>query len=255
MPSSGRGPACSTGGANGSGTMRAIRGRGEALGSRDGVQHLEPAIRGPTDGPGPRGEGAQHRAQARLDAKNCHLLRSFEDHADRVRKRRASDLLADTGPSAAERLAALRRRIADKSAGHRVVAEVGSVQQQECGQGRGGVRAQAAEGSRASPNASADALDDNSAWSIEDRKIHQEVVHDEFGCTACSSRSSGEGASGVLASMDTGLGVGNQSPQAVAKRQGAASPPATAVIASAACVAWHDVAAGGCSVDAPDGAR
>jgi hypothetical protein len=254
MPTEGSGTACSAGGADICSAVHTIRGRGDALGSRDVVRQLEPAISGPAVGPGPRWGDAQCRAQARLDAKNHHLLRSFEDHADRVRKRRASALDAAPGPSAVERLAALRRRVAARSAGHRMVDEAGTSPLKGCEQGREGVGAQAAEGFSISLIAGADDLENISAPSIEDDKIHQ-AVHAEFGDTACSVSGGGAGDNGALVSSYIGHGVGMQLPQAAALRQGADPPPASAALAAAARVAWHGVASGGGGVCAPDGAR
>ncbi len=67
-------------------------------------------IRGHSSVPGPTADIGRSRAQQRLSAKNAHLARSLADHAERVAKR---DLMGDRplGASAAERMAALRRRI------------------------------------------------------------------------------------------------------------------------------------------------
>ncbi len=121
-----------------------IRGRGAAPGKRGGAHSAVDAaqtlgghgrgvapIRGHSEVPGPRGNGAgtadtddadaknvarAWKAQRRLDAKNAHLAASLHAHAERVLKR---DAAGDrpSAPSPAERLAALRRRIAGKTLG------------------------------------------------------------------------------------------------------------------------------------------
>ncbi len=54
-------------------------------------------------------------AQSRLDARNAHLAISLADHAERV-ARRGDEGSRPTTITAAERLAALRRRVAEKQA-------------------------------------------------------------------------------------------------------------------------------------------
>ncbi len=72
-------------------------------------------IRGPTAGPGATEVGPLSRAQMRLNAKNSHLWRSFDDHADRVARRKAACQDDGGAPSAAERLAALRQRVMQRA--------------------------------------------------------------------------------------------------------------------------------------------
>ncbi len=99
------------------GDAGAIRGRGAPPGAgaqlRPGGQaHAADGapIRGHDQVPGPPAGLERGREQRRLDARNSLLARSLADHADRVAKR---DLQGDRqrGASAAERIAALRRRI------------------------------------------------------------------------------------------------------------------------------------------------
>ncbi len=109
-----------------------IRGREIPLGERGNIQtgtemrrdgargDPDRTIRGPGRGPGTGEEGKRRSAEAKLAAANAHLWRSLEDHAERVEKRKAEDarcLEQPNGPklSAAERMKALRRRIADKA--------------------------------------------------------------------------------------------------------------------------------------------
>ncbi len=74
-------------------------------------------IRGPLTEPGARSGrgGATATPQQRLNARNAHLSISLAQHADRVRKRQQECLNEEVGPTPAERVAALRRRIAEKS--------------------------------------------------------------------------------------------------------------------------------------------
>jgi hypothetical protein len=108
-----------------------IRGRSTSLGHRGGARANEPMdhgseghvrrIRGPGPGLGQGAGGGRRRsAEDRLAAANSHLWRSLEDHADRVAKRKAAEARdggrpCETMLSAAERMVALRRRIAMKS--------------------------------------------------------------------------------------------------------------------------------------------
>ncbi len=89
-----------------------IRGRDLPPGTRgQAVDSTE--IRGQRHLPGPTAEAGVARAQERLNAKNVHLARSLADHAERVNRRSiAGD--RPVGPSAAARLEALRRRVAER---------------------------------------------------------------------------------------------------------------------------------------------
>ncbi len=118
------------------GDAREIQGRGTSLGAlarhlgagdaahrgrADGhsgdaadVDH-QPIIRGPSNRPGAGLMGRSLDAQARLDAKNAHLRTSLQQHADRVRKRASGGQLDAGRHTAQERLAAIRRRVAEKT--------------------------------------------------------------------------------------------------------------------------------------------
>ncbi len=61
------------------------------------------------------GDVARGRAKARLDAANSHLKISLDDHAERVSRRRERQRSPECKPSAADRLAALRRRVAARA--------------------------------------------------------------------------------------------------------------------------------------------
>ncbi len=83
------------------------------------------SIRGLGVEPGPSRDDRERRAQERLDARNSHLRRSLDDHAERVSKRRSQRLHEEPGQSAAERMSALRRRVAERSARTRGDTHVG----------------------------------------------------------------------------------------------------------------------------------
>ncbi len=102
----------------GDGAMGQIRGRGLSPGATssglmaaDTQADSGPRIRGHGSVPGSGGDARAARAQQTLNARNAHLARSLADHAERVAKRNAcGDRPA--GPSAMDRMNALRRRIA-----------------------------------------------------------------------------------------------------------------------------------------------
>ncbi len=88
----------------------AIRGRVQAPGTRGSMDAV--ADRAHES----RGSTAASQAQRRLDAKNAHLTESLKAHAERVSKR---DAAGDRPPALApaDRIAALRRRVAGRSMG------------------------------------------------------------------------------------------------------------------------------------------
>ncbi len=102
---------------------RPISGRGLSLGAQptdaatdivqDGAD-ASAAIRGPIEGLGPRDADAdsRSRAQRRLDARNAHLQRSLEAHAERVARKRTQTEYRGGEATAADRLEAIRRRLA-----------------------------------------------------------------------------------------------------------------------------------------------
>ncbi len=109
-------PRCA-GASSDNGEAAEIRGRGSpprASVHLPTVGHAQAAeatpIRGHDQVPGPSAGIGRDRAQQRLDARNSHLAQSLADHADRVARR---DMQGDRqrGASAAERIAALRRRV------------------------------------------------------------------------------------------------------------------------------------------------
>ncbi len=81
-----------------------------------------PEIRGRVTSPGTRKISPLDRARERLAARNAHLATSLNLHAERVEKKRKSQAATDAGTAtAAERLAAVRRRLyarMDKGAAH-----------------------------------------------------------------------------------------------------------------------------------------
>ncbi len=127
-------------------------------GEVDGAAHAAAQIRGPLTEPGARrGGGPAATAQQRLDARNAHLSISLAQHADRVRKRRQECPNAGVGPTPGERVAALRRRIAEKrlrGQAHDAAVEVGG-------------------GSTSAPGVDEQSREEPTAWSNEDpHKIH-----------------------------------------------------------------------------------
>ncbi len=73
-------------------------------------------IRGRGTSPGTRRPTPQERAHEKLASRNAHLARSLRDHAERVEKRKARERSPVAAATAAERIAAVRRRIAVRQA-------------------------------------------------------------------------------------------------------------------------------------------
>ncbi len=98
------------------GERRPIRGRHQPPGAGNGAGPAA-AIRGPHLGLGPSAAetDARSRAQRRLDAQNAHLRLSLEAHAERVATKRGQNAHSGVTQSAADRLNALRRRVADRA--------------------------------------------------------------------------------------------------------------------------------------------
>ncbi len=86
-----------------------------ALGQRAGVVLDDERINGPPARPGAIGGVSTSREQRRLDKLNANLTRSFADHAERVEKKRARGTSGDRPATAAERMAAIRRRLRERS--------------------------------------------------------------------------------------------------------------------------------------------
>ncbi len=101
-----------------------IRGRGPTPGAQSSNAVQTDAIRGPVDGPGAhQQDGRLSGAQQKLALRNWHLRISLEHHAERVNNKRNRAQGGSGGPTATERLAALRRRIADRAEGRHADAE------------------------------------------------------------------------------------------------------------------------------------
>ncbi len=92
--------------------------RGDDAATRTGGEQAA-AIRGQAILPGPTAgpRGGRAREQAALEARLAPLARSLQDHAERVAAKRARSGEAAAGPTAATRLEALRKRVADKCEG------------------------------------------------------------------------------------------------------------------------------------------
>ncbi len=144
-------------------SLHSIRGRGRPPGAL--VARSDRCMEGQVTTPkiGTEGGDARSRAQARLDAKNSHLRNSLADHEERVNRRRARQPSPETRPSTAERMAALRRRVAARAEGMK----------------------NATVGDTHAPRRSADAGDQCDGSTIEVVKIHWE--HGESGGEDCES--------------------------------------------------------------------
>ncbi len=208
------------------GRRLAIRGREPAPGATGSVQAT---IRGPSGGPGTRtadSSSADITAQMRLAAKNRHLQRSLDDHAERVEKRRAMEGDAAAKPSAAQRLEALRRRIAERG----ITTSHSASAREQCEQDqRGGANGGPADERRAGEGV------DEVARRNELLKIHLsecmpvQRIHDP----ACVDRCSDEEAVGRRYVEMAGM-------QFAAAGVGSASLP-TATANAASRVAWHAI--------------
>ncbi len=179
-------------------------------------------IRGPDDdGLGPNGDVVDSRAaraQARLQARHSHISISLADHAERVAAKRARDALvpvSEPQPAAAQRLEALRRRVAARAARTTALDDV---------RPRGTADGLAAHGGAAatSPEAGAGALETGSG-TIEVQKIQWDT---RWGIGGRADTASGGGGGGQGSSSSAGVAD-------------AAVRPANAAAAAACHFAWH----------------
>jgi hypothetical protein len=217
-----------------------IRGRGTTPGASSSDGAPPAIIRGPDGRP-----GGQHlsgcepsAAQRRLDRRNWHLRTSLQLHAERVNNKRSHAQTVDDGLSAAERLDALRRRIA-----LREQSRQGGVAVRDVGRGRDAIdpvnrpstcwTATAAD-SCTQPETGATGHADRQDTSNEDGKMHSTRVHvGRIRSTACTGRSSAEFHN---AAEESGLhGAGSDHDSGMQE----ATPPAAAAAAAARYVAWH----------------
>ncbi len=123
---SGEGPAAAGDRAHGR-IARAVRGRDASPGAEEehrresamghGSTAGQAGIRGHGFAPGAGAEAKQQKARERLAARNAHLQQSLADHVERVANKMKTHggQEARSGPTAAERLQALKRRVAMKS--------------------------------------------------------------------------------------------------------------------------------------------
>ncbi len=94
--------------------MHDVGGRQDEVGAgRD--MHAAP-IRGRDISPGTRRLTPMERAREKLASRNAHLARSFRDHAERVEKRKARERSPEVTITPADRIAAIRRRLAARQA-------------------------------------------------------------------------------------------------------------------------------------------
>ncbi len=182
-----------------------------------------PTISGPLTGPGPRTQEYKSGAQIRLEARNAHLRWSLEAHAERVARKRGQADCGGARPSAADRIEALRRRLAAKTAS-RAAAEL----QGDDGRGHS-VAAVPATGTSASAS--------SSSGRNELRKIHFD--------TTCTDRIQ-DGPAWEAHRSGGGAQVAGGSAGAAAREQpctaadlGRRSRVASSVEDAASGVAWH----------------
>ncbi len=186
-------------------------------------------IRGPLTEPGPRcSGGSAATAQQRLNARNAHLGISLAQHAERVRKRNLECPNAGAGPTPAERIAALRRRIEERrmhgGPAHNVAEDAGSASCGAAGIDKHG-RAEAAR------------------WSNEDPyKIHQ-CTNNEDSVYGIRDDTAGGGGRG---GRDLGAGSSHGAQESFARgdghnsgADGVAVSAMTAAEWAAGHVAWH----------------
>ncbi len=227
-----------------------IQGREHAPGRALTVGSQTAAIRGPTDGLGPRCTDAQARAQERLDDRNWRLRRSLDDHGDRVRRKRELQQQAQCGPSPSERMAALRRRVASRSSRMRAEGVDETLPRGTTAEGshhgRRDERGEDVDAGIVAPATGGETSVDPSSGSNEDRKIHQLQVHggrDRIRDTACQDRGhlgacTGEDAAEVRMEAV----AGHVEAQDAYERRGIVAPPSGDVTAAASTVAWHSCA-------------
>ncbi len=126
--------------------------------------------------PGTAGGDALSRARRRLAARNSLLEQSLADHAERVDRRNRDGDRAQQ-PTAAERMAALRRRLVERQAAYHLGSATGTPHRLAVGEaalpcsGGGATSLDGATQLRASTSSVA-ARDAINAPSIEDAKIH-----------------------------------------------------------------------------------
>ncbi len=97
-------------------------GRQDEVGVAEGMHTAR--IRGRDTSPGTRRLTPLERAREKLAARNAHLARSFNDHAERVEKRKAQGRSPTGIATAAERIAAIRRRLAARQAAEGMVTDL-----------------------------------------------------------------------------------------------------------------------------------
>ncbi len=219
-----------------------IRGRDATPGARGSDDALPATIRGPDGRPGAQLDGGVvlSTAQKQLDRRNWHLRTSLELHAERVRDKRGRAQGESGGPTAAERMDAIRRRIAQRergrsrSEGAATRGATSSHDAAEMANCPASSRAAPATGSCTQPETGAAGRVDRQVSSIEDGKIHLNQVHaGRMRTTACIGRSSAGVYNAVVESGLHGDENDHDSgPQAV-------TPPAAAAAAAARYVAWH----------------
>ncbi len=203
----------------------AIRGRDHTPGARGSIG----AAAGHVHEHEGRGDAATSLAQRRLDAKNSHLTESLKAHAERVSKR---DAAGDRQPALApaDRIAALRRRVAARStdAGGGAMAR-GEDRQRASHQATG--TAGAAEPETGFTHQGAPAV-----GTSEVQKMHQSCMAGvEFTTTACvvgplrNMHAEGSDAVGAVAVAGSGGGHVDQARAAAARRVAwhTAAPPST----------------------------
>ncbi len=142
-------------------------------------------IRGHDLVPGPAGADALSRARQRLDARNSLLAQSLADHAERV-DRRSREGSRTQQPTVAERMAAIRRRLAERQTavgqGSAIDAPRGKAGGEAASSGGGGGASEVDGAFHLRTGTSGtDVRNDLGAPSKEDVKIHYVREEDAIG--------------------------------------------------------------------------
>ncbi len=230
-----------------------IRGRGASPGASAG-SGIGPSghdggdgIRGPRHGPGALQGSRRATAQEQLDARNAHLRRSLQDHAERVEKRRSEGRPSGQVATGSDRLIALRARVAARQrerqglesgqhdqAGDRQASSSGLTSSCSLGMNEGNLAPAAVP-----------------RTSNEDGKMHSSCPASRIRLPSASRPSTGDVRGGAWEADSTAEAVTKQAGgrsaegdprETVAAATRCSVPPAGAVVAASRQVAWHTAA-------------
>ncbi len=183
-------------------------------------------------------------AQDRLDARNAHLRRSLQDHADRVARRRNDDRQPVQAATASDRILALRARVAARQRARQSIdgGQVGQAADEQAGSSVG------SSGRRRETDNEDMIVTAALRTSKEDAKIHLLYPASGIQVPTASRQRRGEEGGGVLeaeAAADAAASQADGRPaegdplvQAVVA-SARAVPPAGAMVAATHQVAWH----------------